>query len=74
MAQDTRTKFRIKKIHHGSQVVFGERAHLQEVLRSVQHANLPSARKLAEIRQIKRIIAARTHEAKPRHFMKYTEK
>jgi hypothetical protein len=62
MAQDTRTKFRIKKIHHGSQVVFGERAHLQEVLRSVQRAQLPQARKLAEIRQLQRMIAARTRD------------
>ena len=62
MAQDTRAKFRIKKIHRGSQVVFGERAHLQEVLRSVQHAPLPRARKLAEIRQLKRMIAERTQD------------
>jgi hypothetical protein len=60
MAQDTRNKFRVKKIHRGSQVVFGERAHLQEVLRSVQHAQIPRARKLAEIRQLKGLIAART--------------
>ena len=62
MAQDTRTKFRIKKIHRGSQVVFGERAHLLEVLHSVQHAQLPRARKLAESRQLQRMIAARTQD------------
>jgi hypothetical protein len=62
MAGDTRTKFRIKKIHRGSQVVFGERAHLQEVLRSVQRAQLPRARKLAEIRQLKRMIETRTQD------------
>jgi hypothetical protein len=62
MAEDTRAKFRIKKIHRGSQVVFGERAHLQEVLRSVQQAQLPRARKRAEIRQLKRLIAARTQD------------
>jgi len=60
MAEDTRSKFGVKKIHRGSQVVFGERAHLQEVLRSVQHAKHPRARKLAEIRQLKRMIEART--------------
>jgi hypothetical protein len=62
MPEDTRSKFRIKKIHRGSQVVFGERAHLQEVLRSVQQADLPRARKLAEIRQLKRMIAVRSQD------------
>ena len=62
MAEDIRNKFRIKKIHRGSQVIFGERAHLQEVLRSLQSAQLPRARKLVEIRQIKRMIAARTQD------------
>jgi hypothetical protein len=62
MAEDTRTKFRGRKIHRGSQVVFGERAHLQEVLRSVQLADLPRARKLAEIRQLKRMIEVRTKD------------
>jgi hypothetical protein len=62
MPEDIRTKIRIKKIHRGSQVVFGERAHLQEVLRSVQQADLPRGRKLAEIRQLKRMIAVRTQD------------
>jgi len=62
MAEDMRTKFRIKKIHRGSQVVFGERAHLQEVLRSIQPAKLPRARKLAEVRDLKRMIAVRTQD------------
>jgi len=62
MAEDTRTKFRIRKVHRGSQVVFGERSHLQEVLRSVQQAELPRARKLAEIRQLKRMIEVRTKD------------
>jgi hypothetical protein len=62
MAEDLRAKFRTKQIHRGSQVVFGERAHLQEVLRSVQHAQLPRARKLTEIRQLKRMIAVRTQD------------
>ncbi|MGA3326057.1 MAG: hypothetical protein ABSF45_16415 [Terriglobia bacterium] len=62
MAEDTRAKFRIKKIHRGSQVVFGERAHLLEVLHSVQRAPLPRARKLAETRQLQRMIAVRTED------------
>ncbi len=62
MVRDTRAKFRINQIHRGSQVVFGERVHLQEVLRSVQHAKLPPARKLAEIRQLKRMIETRTQD------------
>ena len=62
MAGDTRAKFRIKKVHRGSQVVFGERAHLLEVLHSVQRAQLPRARKLAEIRQLKRMIETRTQD------------
>ena len=62
MAQDTRNRFRVKKVHRGSQVVFGERTHLQEVLRSVQQAKLPQARKLGEVRQLKQMIAARTKD------------
>jgi hypothetical protein len=62
MAEDTRSKFQGRKIHRGSQVVFGERTHLQEVLRSVQRATLPRARKLAEVRELKRMIAQRTDD------------
>ncbi len=62
MALDIRTRFGIKKIYRGSQVVFGERAHLQDLLRSVRAAQLPRTRKLAEIRQLKRMIAARTKD------------
>ena len=62
MAEDIRTKFGSKKIHRGSQVVFGERAHLQEVLRSIQQAQMPRARKLAEVRDLKRMIAVRTQD------------
>jgi len=60
MAEDVRSKLRLKKIHRGSQVVFGERTHLQEVLRMVRQARLPRARKAAEVRQLQRMIAART--------------
>ena len=62
MGGDTRSKFRNTRIHRGSQVVFGERAHLLEVLRSVQRAQLPRTRKLAETRQLKRMIEARTQD------------
>lgn len=43
-------------------MVFGERSHLQEVLRSIQRAKLPRARKQTEIRQLTRLIRARTEE------------
>jgi hypothetical protein len=62
MNEDIRSRFHTKNIHRGSQVVFGERARLQEVLRSVQQSNLPRGRKLMEIRQLKRMIAARTQD------------
>lgn len=62
MTVDARSRFQINKVHRGSQVIFGERAHLQEVLRSVQRATLPAARKLAEIRQLKRMISVRTED------------
>jgi len=62
MVLDTRSKFSIKKVHRGSQVVFGERAHLQEVLKSVQYAPLPRARMLAETRYLKRMIDERTRD------------
>jgi len=59
---DTRAKFRASKIFRGSQVIFGERAHLLEVLRSVQRARLPAPRKRADIQQLRKLIAARTEE------------
>jgi hypothetical protein len=62
MAEDVRSKFKIKKIHRGSQVVFGERAHLREVLRSVRRAKLPRQRKQTEIRQLQQLIKARTED------------
>ena len=61
-AGDSRAKFKAKNIFRGSQVVFGERAHLQEVLRSVERAKLPHARKLAEVRQLKQLIKVRTED------------
>ncbi len=59
---DIRIRHGVKKIHRGSQVVFGERAHLQDVLRSVEAAQLPRARKQAEIGQLKQMIEARTQD------------
>lgn len=59
---DTRKKFAAKKIYRGSQVVFGERQHLENVLRSVRAAKLPRVRKQSEIRQLTRLIHARTEE------------
>jgi hypothetical protein len=59
---DIRKKFTAKKIHRGSQVIFGERQKLGEVLRSVQRARLPRARKESGIRHLKALIRARTEE------------
>lgn len=59
---DIRKRFAVKKVHRGTQVIFGERQHLQEVLRSVQQARLPRARKQSEVRQLKALIRARTEE------------
>lgn len=59
---DIRKKFAVKKVHRGTQVIFGERQHLQEVLRSVEQAQLPRGRKQSEVRQLKALIRARTEE------------
>lgn len=60
---DVRTKkFLARRIFRGSQLVFGERKHLEEVLRSVRSAKLPRARKQSEARLLKKLIAARTEE------------
>jgi hypothetical protein len=55
-------KFRVAKMYRGSQVIFGERAHLLEVLRSVRQAGLPRSRRQAEVKQLQKLIAARTEE------------
>jgi hypothetical protein len=62
MAGDVRNKFKVKKIHRGSQVIFGERAHLREVLRSVRRAKLPRLRKQTEIRQLQQLVKVRTKD------------
>lgn len=61
-AGDVRKKFKSGKVHRGSQVIFGERQHLREVLASVRAANLTRARKQKELRQLKALIDARTDE------------
>ncbi|MBI1983626.1 MAG: hypothetical protein HYS61_05450, partial [Acidobacteria bacterium] len=59
---DIRKKFRAKAAFRGSQVIFGERQHLQEVLRSVRRSKLPSARKQAEMRKLQQLMRIRTEE------------
>ena len=59
---DVRKKFKTKKVYRGSQAIFGERQHLREVLRSLQSARLPHARKLRESRLLQALIQARTEE------------
>jgi hypothetical protein len=59
---DLRKKFLARKIYRGSQVILGERQHLQEVLRSVRKAKLAATRKRAEVRQLTRLIQVRTRE------------
>lgn len=60
--RDLRKKFGVGKIYRGTQVILGERKHLEEVLRSVQKARLPAARKRTEVNQLKKLIATRTAE------------
>ena len=61
-ANDIRKKYAARKVYRGSQVIFGERQHLREVLRSVASARLPSARKQSELRKLRILIEARTKE------------
>lgn len=61
-AGDVRKKFKSGKIHRGSQVIFGERQHLREVLSSLRTAKLPRARMQKELLQLKALIQARTDE------------
>ena len=61
-ARDVRKKFAARKAFHGSQLIFGERQHLREVLRSVSSGRLPAARKKGELRMLRALIEARTEE------------
>ncbi len=60
---DIRTKkFAARKVFRGTQLIFGERKHLLEVLHSIQSAKIPPARKQNEMRQLKKLITARTED------------
>jgi hypothetical protein len=59
---DTRTRFSNNMVYRGSQLIFGERSHLQEVLNSVLRAKLSRKRKQAESKVLKKLILARTQE------------
>lgn len=59
---DLRRKFVAARIHRGSQVIFGERKHLEEVFHSIRKAKVPRQRKQAELRQLTKLISARTAE------------
>ncbi len=59
---DIRTRFSNQTVYRGTQSIFGERAHLEEVLHSVQRAKLPLKRKRAEAKMLKKLILARTQE------------
>jgi hypothetical protein len=61
-AGDVRKKFKRGKVHRGSQVIFGERQKLREVLDSLRSAKLPRARKQKELSQLQSLIQARTDE------------
>ena len=59
---DVRKNFKSRKVYRGSQAIFGERQHLREVLRSLQSARLPPARKQRESRLLQALIQTRTEE------------
>lgn len=61
-ADDVRKKFKGGRVHRGSQVIFGERQHLREVLNSLRTAKLPPARMRKELQQLKEMIQVRTDE------------
>lgn len=59
---DVRTRFSNKTVYRGSQLIFGERAHLEDVLQSVQKAKLSAKRRQSETRILKKLIQSRTQE------------
>lgn len=61
-SKDTRKKRTGKTLYRGSQAILGERQHLKEVLRSVQKAKIPAARRKAELAQLTRLIKIRAEE------------
>jgi leucine rich repeat (LRR) protein len=62
VVRDTRNKQAKKKIHRGTQMIFGERKHLEEVRDSFSRAGVAHARKVAEMKAIARLIDVRTRE------------
>lgn len=60
--QDLRKKFPKQKIYRGSQVVYGERQHLLDVMRTLAASKLPRARIKAESKMLARLIKARAEE------------
>lgn len=61
-AKDERKKHAKGKPFRGSQVIFGERRHLEQVLESVGRGRGPSEVRRAETRLLKKLIQARTAE------------
>ena len=62
VSRDLRKRFSSRAVNRGSQVIYGERQHLQEVLRSFSRVPLPRVRKQAETRLLMKLIEARTEE------------
>jgi Leucine rich repeat variant len=60
--RDTRKRPVKRRIHRGTQVIFGERKHLEEVRDSFSRAGVPRGRKVAEMKAIARLIDVRTRE------------
>lgn len=60
--RDLRQKMPARGVVRASQMIFGERQHLREVLESVQRAGLSRVQKQAEIKELTRLIQARTDE------------
>lgn len=59
---DNRKKHRARRVFRGTQAIFGERRHLEDVLASVRRAKLPARRKAAEIRALIGLMEARRME------------
>jgi leucine rich repeat (LRR) protein len=60
--EDLRKKFNAQEAYRGSQVIYGERHRLEEVLQSLMGVKLPRARKQAESKALARLIRVRTEE------------
>jgi Leucine rich repeat variant len=61
-ARDVRSKRAAEAPFRGSQVIFGERRHLEEVVQSVRRGRCRSKQKQQEIRLLGKLIRARTAE------------